>query len=129
MSAPYSADLRLRVLQALDEGMSKMKAHKTYRVARSTIDDWLKLRATTGQVRALPRSAQKRVAALSDRAAFESFAKRHCHSTLAGMKVAWHTETGQLLSINTFSLALKGIGWTHKKRVGSTPSVWSPDVP
>ena len=52
MGAPYSKDLRRRVLVALDGGMSKWRVHQTFGVSRSTIDDWLKLRAETGVVKA-----------------------------------------------------------------------------
>ena len=52
----YSLDLRLRVVDAIDGGMSKMKAHQTFQVSRSTIDDWLKLRSETGSVSAKPLS-------------------------------------------------------------------------
>jgi len=54
--------------------------------------------------------------------AFEAFATRHCGSTLGQMAEAWQQETGQSLSRNTFSLALRGLGWTRKKRASSTPS-------
>lgn len=52
MGAPYSQDLRFRVLSALDGGMSKMKAHQLFKVSRSTIDDWVKLRQRTGALQA-----------------------------------------------------------------------------
>jgi transposase len=128
MGAPYSQDLRRRVLQALDEGMSKMRAHQTFRVSRSTMDDWLKLRSTTGEVVAKTRYRRGTLPAIEDLEVFEAFALRHQHSTLEQIKRAWHQEKGQWLSINTFSLAMKRIGWTHQKRVGSTASVWQPDV-
>jgi hypothetical protein len=48
MGKSCSVDLRLRVLSAVDDGMSKMAAHQMFQVSRSTIDDWLKLRAETG---------------------------------------------------------------------------------
>ena len=38
MGKSYSVDLRLRVLGAVDSGMSKMAAHKLFQVSRSTID-------------------------------------------------------------------------------------------
>ena len=44
MAKSYSVDLRLRVLGAVDKGMSKMAAHQLFQVSRSTSDDWLKLR-------------------------------------------------------------------------------------
>lgn len=52
----YSIDLRERVLQSLDEGLSKMAAHRTFRVSRSTIEHWLALRAQ----REVARSARSR---------------------------------------------------------------------
>jgi transposase len=126
MGRAYSKDLRVRVLEALDGGMSKMQAHRTFRVSRSTIDDWLHLRTTTGSVAVLPPRGQGPVPAITDLVAFEEFARRHCHQTLLQMKQAWLEEKGQMLSHNTFSLAMKRIGWTRKKRAGSTLSVWEP---
>ena len=78
----YSEDLRLRVVDAVDHGMSKMKAHQTFQVSRSTIDDWLKLRAETGSVLDKPRVRRGKSPAISDWAAFEAFAKRLSGATL-----------------------------------------------
>ena len=124
MGAPYSQDLRLRVLQALDEGMSKMAAHKLYRVARSTIDDWLDLREQTGCVTVVPpvRSSSNRK--IDDLAVFEEFARRHCYQTLEQMARAWEQERGGRVSHTTVAGAMKRIGWTRKKSAGSTVSVW-----
>lgn len=120
MGAPYSQDLRLRVLAAIDGGMSKMRAHKTYCVSRSTIDDWLKLRATIGAVPAKTRRGCIGKRAVQDTQQFEAFAVRHRHATLKQMKRAWQEEAGQVLSEQTFSTMLKRLGWTRKKRVTST---------
>ena len=38
MGKSYSVDLRLRVVGAIDNGMSKMAAHQLFQVSRSTID-------------------------------------------------------------------------------------------
>lgn len=122
MGAPYSSDLRQRVLAAIDGGMSKMAAHKTFLVARSTVDDWLALRAATGSVQAKRGYQKGRARVLGEGATFESFAVRHAHKTLEQMAQAWKDETGQQVSRSTFSVALRQLGWTHKKRVGFTPS-------
>lgn len=129
MGAAYSVDLRSRVLDALDGGMSKMEAHRTFRVARSTIDDWLALRAQTGQIQAIPHVRHGRVPMINDLVVFEAFATRHCHKTLEQMTRAWFEETGQRLSVMPFSDAMKKIGWTRKKSAGSTASVWGPATP
>ena len=118
----YSRDLRELVLRSIDEGMSKMKAHQTFHVSRSSIDDWLRLRSETGTVTDKPRQRRGRVPTISDLVAFGAFANRHQGATLSQMAVAWEAETGQKLSINTFSLTLRKIGWTRKKSISITPS-------
>ena len=123
MGVPYSQDLRLRVLAALEGGMSKMQAHKTLGISRSTIDDWLRLREQTGSV--TPNTSYRRgpVPALSDVSACARFAQRHQHSTLEQMAQAWHQEhpesgqSGQPLSAMTFSRMLRHLNYTRKKEL------------
>ena len=129
MGAPYSQDLRERVLLALDSGLSKMEAHTLFRVARSTIDDWLKLREATGSVAVVPAVRRAPNAKIKDLVAFEEFASRHRHKTLRQMTGLWLQERGQSVSHNTLSLAMKKIGWTRKKSAGSIVSVWGPALP
>lgn len=121
MGKAYSEEFRERVLQRLDGGLSKMQVHRTFGVSRSTLDDWLRLRDEQGHVRDKPRTRTVS-GALRDLAIFGEFAARHRGATLGQMAQAWQQEQGRLLSINTFSLALQALGWTHKKRVSSTPS-------
>jgi transposase len=118
MGKSYSVDLRLRVLSALDGGLSKMQAHKTFTISRSTIDDWLTLRKETGHVQVLPKRAGKK--GLHEHEAFEDFVVRHQHSTLEQMRGAWHEEREQFVSVMSFSRALRAAGYTRKKRVIST---------
>jgi len=109
-------DLRERVLSALDSGMNKMTAHKTFQVSRSTIDHWQKRRKVTGSV--APQSGFRRgvLPAITDLEQFEAFAQRHSDSTLVQMAQAWHEETGCRLSNVTLGKTLKRLGWTRKKR-------------
>ena len=125
---PYSEDLRLRVLGAIDGGMSKMTAHKTFRVSRSTIDDWIKLREQTGTVQANTTYRRGKAPTINDLPAFEAFARRHSGCTLAQMAKAWERETGVKLTSMPFSHALRRIGWTRKKRVGATRNGGSQSV-
>jgi transposase len=128
MGRAYSQDLRLRVLEAIDDGLSKMQAHQTFRVSRSTIDDWLRLRAEQGHVRDKAVLRTKAGGALGDTEVFGAFAARQSGATLKQMAEVWQDETGQELSINTFSLALQRLGWTRKKRVFSTASAMPYDA-
>jgi len=118
MGKSYSVDLRLRVVGAIDGGLSKMQAHQTFNISRSTIDDWLALREQTGGVQVIPSRAGRK--GLHQHEAFESFMVRHPHSTLEQMRVAWHQETQQMVSLMSFSRALRASGYTRKKRVIST---------
>ena len=117
----YSEDFRIRILERLDGGMSKLQAHRTFGVSRSSLDDWLRLRAAQGHVRPGSRP-RRRWGALSDLEVFGEFAARHQGATLGQMARAWQHAQGPQLSANTFSLALKALGWTRKKRVSSTRS-------
>ena len=120
MGAPYSQDLRLRVLAAIDSGLSKMAVHQTCGVSRSTIDDWLRRREQTGGVQANTSYYRGRPPALPDTSAVRDFVQRHQHSTLEQMALAWQPEGGQRLSRMTFSTTLRRLGYTRKKRAIST---------
>ena len=122
MGRAYSQDLRLRVLGAIDAGMNKMQAHKTFCVSRSSIDDWLRLRVEQGHVRDKAPRHKKTGGALGDVEVFGAFAAAQSGATLRQMAQAWKEQNGQGLSINTFSLALQRLGWTRKKRAFSTRS-------
>jgi transposase len=125
---PYSEDLRLRVLEAIDAGMSKMRAHQTFCVSRSSIDDWFQLREQTGSVKANTTYRRGKAATIHDLSAFEEFAQRHSGCTLAQMALAWEKESGQQLTLMPFSRALRRIGYTRKKRVGVIRSAMSTSV-
>jgi transposase len=118
MGKAYSVDLRMRVLAAIDGGLSKMQAHQIFQISRSTIDDWLKLRAQTGSVQAPEQ--RRRGRGLGAQEDFAAFAERHPHSTLQQMRQAWQQETQQSLSTMSFSRALRQRGYTRKKRAIST---------
>lgn len=122
MGAPYSEDLRLRVLGAIDSGMSKMAAHKTFGISRSTIDDWLVLRERTGHVQANTTYRRRPLPTLRDKPEVHDFIKRHQHCTQAQMSLAWQEESGQRLTAMTFCNGLRRLGYTRKKRVTSTVS-------
>lgn len=110
MGKAYSLDLRLRVLGAIDGGMSKMQAHQTFKISRSTIDDWLPLREQTGSVQAAAREGRRGRRGLGAQGAFGAFAVRHQHCTLEQMRLAWHDQTQQRVSRMSFSRALRHHG-------------------
>jgi transposase len=52
MPQSYSYDLRTKVMKALDGGMKKTEASKTFNISRNTINLWLKRRNESGDYRA-----------------------------------------------------------------------------
>lgn len=116
MGKAYSVDLRLRVLAAIDKGLSKMQAHKTFQISRSTMDDWLNLREQTGSVQVPAPQQRGGRRGLGVHQSFATFVERHQHSTLEQMRQAWQQETQQSVSTMSFSRALRQRGYTRKKR-------------
>lgn len=51
---PYSKDLRIRVLDAVDRGVSREEVSKTFSVSVPTIKRWLTRRRRTGGVEPIP---------------------------------------------------------------------------
>ncbi len=120
MAKGYSIDLRERVLQAIEEGMSKMTAHRTFHISRSTIDHWFALREQTGTL--APRSMRVTRTRQLQGTAFEEFVRGQAQATLDEMAQAWQQQTGVSLTAMSFSRALNRLGWSRKKRVGATRS-------
>jgi transposase len=59
MAAPYSLDLRERVVAAVASGMSRARAAVHYQVSHSSAIRWTKRQAETGSPAALPMGGKK----------------------------------------------------------------------
>src|ERR1700759_979093 len=59
MGAPYSLDLRQRVVAAVAEGMSCAEAAEHYQVSQSSASRWTRRQADTGSAAALPMGGKK----------------------------------------------------------------------
>jgi transposase len=59
MAAPYSLDLRERVVAAVASGMSRAQAAAHYQVSHSSAIRWTKRQAETGSPAALPMGGKK----------------------------------------------------------------------
>ena len=68
MAAPYSLDLRERVVAAVAAGMSRAQAAAHYQVSHSSAIRWSKRLAETGSPAALPMGGQKPFALANEEA-------------------------------------------------------------
>jgi transposase len=113
MPTPYSYDLRARVLQAIDEGMTKTQASQVFKLSRNTINLWLKRREETGDYKAIEGYQKGYKPKLADLEKFKEFARQHGGKTQAEMASAW----GGDISARTIGKGLKKIGFTRKKNL------------
>ena len=115
---PYSKDLRLRVLAAVDAGRPREEVAKTFSVSMPTIKRWLNRRRETGDVqpRAIPGRPSKKGAML------QSWLPKHLEAnddlTLEEHREAFEEEFDQTVSTSTIGRAIAGLPdgpWPIKK--------------
>src|SRR5215203_2541666 len=115
---PYSKDLRLRVLSAVDAGKPREEVAKTFSVSVPTIKRLLKRRRETGDVepRAIPGRPPRKGVML------QSWLPKHLQEnddlTLEEHREAFEEEFGQGVSTSTIGRAIAGLpqgGWPLKK--------------
>ncbi len=112
MAAPYSYDLRQKVIQAIDNGMRKSEASRVFALSRNTIDLWLKRRETTGEFQAHMGYQKGSRHKITNWDSFREFAQAHGELTTAEMAEVW----SEKVSRHTISRGLKKINFTRKKR-------------
>lgn len=125
----YSHDLRTKILQAVDGGLSQSEAAGLFGVGRATITRYLQLRRRTGtlvpkrhpgRARLIPPAAQP--------ALLEQWAA-HPDAPLAEQCQLWAARTGQALSPATMSRMYTRLGWTRKKSRSARANGTRPPAP
>jgi transposase len=115
---PYSKDLRLRVLSAVDSGKPREEVVRTFSVSMPTIKRWIKRRRQTGDVEPhpIPGRPSKKGAMLKE------WLPKHLEVnddlTLEEHREAFEEEFGQEVSTSTIGRAIADLpdgGWPLKK--------------
>src|ERR671927_513052 len=115
---PYSKDLRLRVLAAVDRGVPREEVARTFSVSVPTIKRWLKRRRETGDVepRAIPGRPARKGTMLKE------WLPKHLEAnddlTLEEHRQAFEEEFEREVSTSTIGRAISGLpdgGWPLKK--------------
>ena len=113
MPAPYSYDLRTKVIEALALGMGKTQVSQIFNISRNTINLWLKKREETGSYQAKEGDQRGYDSKITDLDEFRQFAQKHGSLTQKEMAEAWKED----ISDRTIGKALKKIGYTRKKNL------------
>lgn len=113
MSAPYSYDLRTKVMEALSQGMRKTQVSRIFNISRNTINLWLQKKEQTGSYEAQKGYQRGYNSKITDLDEFKEFAQKHGSLTQKEMAEAWKED----ISDRTIGKALKKIGYTRKKNL------------
>lgn len=119
---PYSKDLRLKVLAAVDRGMPRAEIVRVFGVSAPTIRRYLRLRRESGdgEPRPVPGPPARKGVALE--AALPAQVSRNPDLTLQEHGELFEDEHGVAVSAATISRALKRLGLPLKKSPSPRPS-------
>jgi transposase len=115
---PYSKDLRLRVLAAVDAGRPREEVAQTFSVSVPTIKRWLKRRRETGDVEPKPIPGRPCVKGAALEEWLPAQLQNNSDLTLEEHCEAFEEEVGVLVSTSTVGRVisrLSGGGWPIKK--------------
>ena len=112
----YSEDLRQRVLAALDGGMSRAQAARTFQVSGSSIDRWRAQRSALGHLRPKRSTGRPRRIAPNAETSLRAQLAATPDATLPEHINTWAREQGTSLSRWTMSRAIARLRISRKKR-------------
>ncbi len=118
----YSADLRERLLGAIDAGLPQAEAARLFGVGISALKRWRQRQQQTGTVRAAPRPGRPRRIGGTAEPALGAQVRAAPDATLAEHCARWAAATGVAVSPATMSRALRRAGGPLKKSPRSPPS-------
>ncbi len=111
----YSADLRERLLGAIDAGLPLAEGARLFGVCPSTIRRWRQRQRQTGSVAARPRPGRTPRIGPALAAALQAQVAAFPDATLAQHCASWETAHGARLSVATLSRVIRRLGITVKK--------------
>ncbi len=114
---PYSKDLRLRVLAAVDAGKPREEVARTFSVSVPTIKRWLKRRRQTGGVEPKPIPGRPSLKGVALEEWLPQQLETNHDLTLEEHREAFEEELGVAVSTSTVGRAIARLpgGWPIKK--------------
>lgn len=116
MARAYSADLRGRVLAAVEAGEPLAAVAKQFSVGRSTVQDWVRAWQQDGRRVAKPMGCyRKPVVSGEAEAVLRRVLEGANHLTLAQCRDRLAEQAGVSVHLATVHRALRRMGWSWKK--------------
>ncbi len=121
MPAPYSIDLRTRVVSSYENKCGSYRQLATrYHLSPSTVQDWVHLKRETGSVAARPHGGGLTLSIQGeDREKLRQIHQDNPDGTLAELRQWFQAETSVSTSVTTVHRALSALGLTRKKKTFS----------
>lgn len=89
MAAPYQYELRMKVIEAIEQGQKKSEVARRFGISRNTIYLWLKRREITGSIDPALHYQKGSNPKITDWEKFEAFLEKHQGKTEQEMAEAW----------------------------------------
>lgn len=115
MGQAYSYDLRIRIINFLEQGKTIKETAKLYSISRKTVIEWKKLKKQTGDVKAKTNYHTGHRKIIKDIEAFKEFIELNCDKTTKELARDWK----QKISSSTIARALHKLGYSYKKNFSS----------
>jgi transposase len=112
----YSLDLRTRVVDAIDAGMSRSQAVRVFQISLGSIKRWLHQRQTTGSLAPKLRPGQSATITAAQEPLLRLQLEQLKDATLQQHAERWNAEQGTTLSSWSLGRAIRRLGWSRKKR-------------
>jgi len=112
----YSEDLRERIVRAVDGGMAKSRAARTFSVSLATVKNYVRQLHHTGSLAPKPIPGRPREIGPDQEAALVAQLRTQPDATLEEHCQRWEKEQGARLSTATMSRAIVRVDWTRKKQ-------------
>lgn len=112
---PYSEDLRVRVVEAVDGGMARAEVARVFAVSLPTIKRWLRRRREAGGLTPKPVPGPSAVKTAGLPAALPERLAARSDATLDEHCCWWRLRSGHEVSRATMSRAITALGWTREK--------------
>jgi transposase len=125
----YSPDLRATILAAVDAGMSKREAARTFRVGLATIKRYAALRRDQGTLDPKPSPGRPPLIGPEQQAILWDQLTAHPAAYLDEQCDLWEAQTGVRLSPSAMRRTIKRLGFTRKKGRWVPPSATRPSGP
>ena len=125
----YDLDLRVRIVRAVSNGMSKAEAARVFAVGLSTVKRYARQQGAAGHLRPTPHPGRRREIPVADEAALRAQAAAHADATLDEHRRRWADTQGVAVSRATMRRAFARADLPRKKsrcarRSGTTPHGW-----